>query len=199
MEEHHPSRKLPAGRDAGRRGPLTIVLVAIGLIAFIIFTYREVLFAPSEWTDYRPGQVVLPDAVLTGLQEKPVKFSELLTGPEEFVVLSFWATWCQPCLYELPIILKKTAEYQQRGIKIILVNYDSPSPGIGIQQVKAWQVAQKTEFPTYFDFNEQLMKPLAPPGFPFAVGMKKDRTVLWTKDGILDWENISEVAQRFRR
>jgi thiol-disulfide isomerase/thioredoxin len=185
--------------NEGRRGPLTIVFVAIALIAFVVFTYREVLFAPSEWTTYRPGQVVMPDAVLTDLKEKPVKFSDVISGPEEFVVLSFWATWCQPCLYELPIIFRKADEYQKQGIKIILVNYDSPSPAIALPQVWAWRVAQKTQFPTFFDFNEQLMKPLSPPGFPFAVGMKKDRSVLWTKDGILDWENVSEVVKRFRR
>ncbi len=39
-------------------------------------------------------------------------------------VLNFWATWCKPCIEELPAFEKCNSEFQKKKIKIILVNLD---------------------------------------------------------------------------
>ena len=40
----------------------------------------------------------------------------------QVVVLSFWATWCQPCKNEIPILTKLAADYKDQNVKFFLVN-----------------------------------------------------------------------------
>ncbi len=42
-------------------------------------------------------------------------------------VVNFWATWCAPCVKELPHFEKITASKDAAKIKILLVSMDSPS------------------------------------------------------------------------
>ncbi len=39
-------------------------------------------------------------------------------------VVNFWATWCQPCVAELPNFEKVTSEYKNQKVKVILVSLD---------------------------------------------------------------------------
>lgn len=45
------------------------------------------------------------------------------------VVLNLWATWCVPCLREVPDLLALEAEMKREGVKLIGVAVDDPSPG----------------------------------------------------------------------
>jgi len=40
----------------------------------------------------------------------------------QVVVLSFWATWCQPCKNEIPILTKLASEFVNQPVKFFLVN-----------------------------------------------------------------------------
>lgn len=42
------------------------------------------------------------------------------------VVLSFWATWCQPCKQELPILQSFQDELGEKDLAIVTVNTDAP-------------------------------------------------------------------------
>lgn len=41
-------------------------------------------------------------------------------------VVNFWATWCKPCIKELPYFEKVNKEYAQDRVKVILVSLDFP-------------------------------------------------------------------------
>jgi thiol-disulfide isomerase/thioredoxin len=40
----------------------------------------------------------------------------------QVVVLSFWATWCQPCKNEIPILTKLSGDFKDQKVKFFLVN-----------------------------------------------------------------------------
>ena len=44
------------------------------------------------------------------------------------LVINFWATWCAPCLQEIPEFMKLQAEYQARGLQFIGVAIDEKQP-----------------------------------------------------------------------
>lgn len=41
-------------------------------------------------------------------------------------VINFWATWCAPCVKELPVFEKIQEEYKSKNVKVILVSLDFP-------------------------------------------------------------------------
>ncbi len=41
-------------------------------------------------------------------------------------VVNFWATWCAPCVKELPYFEKINKEYKANGVELLLVSLDFP-------------------------------------------------------------------------
>ncbi len=56
------------------------------------------------------------------------EFSELQTliddGDHEVTVLNFWSTTCAPCIKEMPHFNQLEKEYQNKGLKVLLVNLE---------------------------------------------------------------------------
>ena len=44
------------------------------------------------------------------------------------VVVHFWATWCQPCLGELPLLAKLAEKYRPEGVVFLPFSLDDPTP-----------------------------------------------------------------------
>ena len=56
------------------------------------------------------------------------ELEKILSGPEDVLhVVNFWATWCPPCVTELPYFEKLSKEYEGKGVKFILISLDFPS------------------------------------------------------------------------
>ena len=55
-------------------------------------------------------------------------FQQLLEVEEEGVVrvVNFWATWCEPCIKELPAFETLYADYKTKKVEVILVSLDFP-------------------------------------------------------------------------
>lgn len=52
---------------------------------------------------------------------------KLNEAEEELVICNFWATWCKPCVAELPYFEALHTKYQGKRIKVLLVSLDRPS------------------------------------------------------------------------
>lgn len=49
----------------------------------------------------------------------------LLKG--QVVVVNFWATWCPPCIEEMPDLQRVHDEYRSRGVTVVGLGIDSPA------------------------------------------------------------------------
>jgi thiol-disulfide isomerase/thioredoxin len=62
---------------------------------------------------------------------KRFDFDELLTffeakDSQNTLVINFWATWCAPCVKELPYFEQLNTNYQSKNVEVILVSLDFP-------------------------------------------------------------------------
>ena len=85
---------------------------------------------------------------------KPVNAAEfksaLVSARGKVVVLNLWATWCVPCLREVPDLLAVTNEVKASGVVLIGVAIDDPSPGAS--EVERFR---KKYFPDFFTYARQ--------------------------------------------
>ena len=65
-----------------------------------------------------------PDFTLNNLAGKPVRLSAAAAG--KVVLLNFWATWCVPCVKELPHLQALQDRYGDRGLQVLTISTDGP-------------------------------------------------------------------------
>lgn len=73
--------------------------------------------------------------------------------PGKLLLLNFFATWCKPCMHELPVLVRLQNEYGAHGLKVLSINYRTESEAIDAAiaaSVKQWASAAPP-FPVLFD------------------------------------------------
>lgn len=50
----------------------------------------------------------------------------LSTSSDKTYVINFWATWCGPCIKELPYFEQLNSNYSDKKVEVILVSLDFP-------------------------------------------------------------------------
>ena len=53
--------------------------------------------------------------------------AELAARQGQVVLVNFWATWCRPCLKEIPVLLELEKSLGPRGFALVLVSLDEPA------------------------------------------------------------------------
>ena len=103
-----------------------VVIVAIGssILGFYVYRHQaEALSAPSE-----PPQLVVFDGQqeITGLYRPDFSLADVngqIRNISEWdglvIALNFWATWCPPCLKEIPEFIELQSKYADRGLQFI--------------------------------------------------------------------------------
>jgi cytochrome c biogenesis protein CcmG/thiol:disulfide interchange protein DsbE len=58
------------------------------------------------------------------------KKMELSAYRGRVVLLNFWATWCAPCLIEMPVFVSWQSQYGSRGLQVIGISMDDDAPPV---------------------------------------------------------------------
>lgn len=73
-----------------------------------------------------------------------VKFDKLQqlrnSDADTLYVVNFWATWCGPCIKEMPYFEAVNKQYQNQPVRVILVSMDAKQD---LQKVKAFMQRRK--------------------------------------------------------
>ncbi|WP_299826398.1 TlpA disulfide reductase family protein [uncultured Pontibacter sp.] len=72
---------------------------------------------------------ILISAPAFAQQVKVIKYKELeqiRNAPHDTLyVVNFWATWCKPCIKEMPYFEALTAQYKNQPVRVMLVSMDA--------------------------------------------------------------------------
>jgi thiol-disulfide isomerase/thioredoxin len=104
-----PTRKFPL---------VAVILLCLGVTGLL----ASVVLEGQRSRPVAQGRVA-PDFRLERFGGGEVRLAELRG---KVVMLDFWATWCGPCIAEMPTLLKLAAEYEPRGLVFLAANRDDP-------------------------------------------------------------------------
>ena len=129
--------------------------------------YSTVVFAESE----------APDFQLRDINKNEVSLSDYRG---KVVLVNFWATWCQPCLVELPHLQEMYKELKDRDFVVLSISVDAPRD---VSKVKPLVKTRGLEFPVLLDTSSSVLSVYNPSqALPYNVLIDKEGKVVWTKE-----------------
>ena len=92
----------------------------------------------------------IKDITLNDMDGKPVKLSDVYSK-NKYTLIDFWASWCRPCLMEMPNVIHQYALYHDKGFEIYGISFDNAKANwqacvqryymawIQVSDLKGWQ------------------------------------------------------------
>jgi len=107
------------------------------------------------------------------------------------VLVDFWATWCAPCLEELPDLVTLRDKYAPQGFEILGVSMDED----GAKAVKKLLKKQPLPYPLALNGGEQEPKGWTVPGLPTAYLVGRDGMVRKRWFGEKDMDELKREVE----
>ncbi len=128
------------------------------------------------------AQTSLPDLFARGLDGKEVKLVDLLTGKKP-VVISFWATWCNPCVEELEAVSERFASWQKEiDFIFVAVSIDDARSA---SKVRSFVNGREWPFTVLMDANQEVMKAMNISSVPFTMILGRNGFVRYSHSGYI--------------
>lgn len=107
------------------------------------------------------------------------------------VILNFWASWCSPCVEEVPSLIKLVKEFKGQ-VHLIAVSGDSRKEDIEVF-LKSFPELKHVDIKIVWDEDRSLMKKFDVTRLPESLVLGKDQKVAKKLVGSIDWYNKDSI------
>lgn len=131
-----------------------------------------------------PEMAVAPDTHLVDQKNQPV---DLASFRGKVVFINNWASWCPPCIAEMPSIQELKKKMEGAEIEFVLVSFDR-------KKEKATRFMDKRgfDFAIYYPGERY---PYFTPAIPATFVLDKEGKVVFKHEGMADYSGDEIVAQ----
>lgn len=107
----------------------------------------------------------------------------------QVVLVNFWATWCPPCIKEMPSMQRLHERFGKRGFTVLAVNM-----GETRAEVNEFLKRVPVTFPILLDHDGAVLKSWKVFAFPTSYVIGVDGTIRLAVFGEVDWDAPDVVA-----
>lgn len=173
--------RLPPDRLAGSTARRFISLLLLACTLALAATARG-----SELSPYTDGELTEPAFTLEGLDGKPHRLADY---QGKVVLVNFWATWCPPCLAELPGIQRLADRLAGESFAVLLVNVgESPF------RVSKFLKLTGVRLESLLDKEGTVFKAWGGNVYPTSFVVDPEGRVRYIAYGPLEWDSDQIVA-----
>jgi peroxiredoxin len=184
----NPDTTAPAAAANSRPWGLALLWLLPVLVVALILAYGALTRMSDEKADNLPqvGQP-LADFALTDLQGNTVQLSALRGN---VVFINVWATWCQPCIDEMPTIERLYNQLHARGLEVVTISLDP----LGAQVIEPFMRRYRLTFPVLLDVKSQVERLYGTTGVPESFIVDKRGRLVEKVVGPRDWSSPQMLA-----
>ena len=122
----------------------------------------------------------LPSVQVKNLEGQPLDF-KTVAEPGKIIIVSFWATWCVPCIKELEAINEHYPEWKEKyNLKLVAVSIDDARNS---KKVKPKVLGYGWEYDIILDENSDLARAMNVNNPPMTFIVDGTGNVVWSHQG----------------
>lgn len=100
---------------------------ALAILVALVFASLGSYVAYQKLQAKPPADGAVEKFFTLSLKNSQGKPQALRQWESKFIVLNFWATWCKPCVQEMPELEALQKEFQSENVQLLGLGIDSPS------------------------------------------------------------------------
>ena len=105
------------------------------------------------------------------------------------VLVNFWATWCEPCITEMPALQRLRNELASSGFEVLAVNYQE-----GPARINSFIEKMKLTLPVVRDTDGSVARSWGARVFPASYLVDRDGNIRHSIGGGADWTSPRLVS-----
>jgi cytochrome c biogenesis protein CcmG, thiol:disulfide interchange protein DsbE len=171
--------------------PTSLMLKKLLLIASAFICSFQLTAQESQTKVHK-----LPSSNIKTIDGKPVNTGSF-SNNEKPIIISFWATWCKPCVNELSAIADNYADWQKEtGVKLIAVSIDDSR---NASKVGPFVSGKNWEYEVYVDPNGDFKRAMNLNNVPHTFLVNGKGEIVWQHNSYSPgdeeklYENIKKV------
>jgi peroxiredoxin len=173
------TEEIQKGRGVNPKSILLIFLIVIGIGIIVLLQNKDSSFNLSGDPRLEKG-VPAPNFTLPDLDGKMISLTDY---KGKVVLLNIWATWCPPCVEEMPSMEKLHQELKDEGFEILAVSIDVS----GAIAVLPFMKKHKLSFPALTDSKGDIKSLYQTTGVPESFIIDKEGVIVEKIIGPRDW------------
>jgi peroxiredoxin len=183
-----PESPVPDAPSTRRDWVLTLLWIVPVLFLLLVFLYGT-LSRPSPSSNALAPRVGQPlaDFSLPDLHNQMVQLSSLRG---KVVFINIWATWCPPCVDEMPTIQRLHDQLHARGLAVLAISLDA----LGTQVVAPFVRDYRLSFPVLLDARSTIERLYRTSGVPESFIVDKRGRLVEKIVGPRDWAHPQMLA-----
>ncbi|HEY0798790.1 MAG TPA: TlpA disulfide reductase family protein [Candidatus Baltobacteraceae bacterium] len=151
-----------------------------------LFALSLVLCAQASPTSLRVADGEAPPEFIVDVGAGPETLPSLAGRA---VIVHFWASWCRPCLKELPLLARAKDVY---GDRVVVITLPWKEP---VSTTRAFLEDQKFDLAVVADPGQTIADRYGIAAIPTTVVVGPDGLVTHVSVGVTDWEELHEALE----